>query len=82
MVSKCANPNCFATFRYLHEGKVVVVDERAADGDGVFRAAPHRARCFWLCSQCSRTLAVVYDSERGMRLIPAPSPSVRELLVA
>lgn len=70
MVSKCANPSCFASFHYLHEGKLFVVDEYAA---GPLRAAPHRVRCFWLCSQCSRKLALIYDAENGMRLIPAPA---------
>jgi len=56
MVSKCANPNCFATFHYLHEGKLFVVDEHAA---GPLRAASHPPRCFWLCSQCSRSFAGV-----------------------
>jgi len=68
MVSKCANPNCFATFHYLHEGKLFVVDEHAA---GPLRAAFHPPRCFWLCSQCSRSFAGVYDAQNGMRLIPA-----------
>ena len=68
MVSKCANPNCFASFHYLHEGKLFVVDEHAADP---LRAASHPPRCFWLCSQCSRSLLVVYDAQDGMRLIPA-----------
>jgi hypothetical protein len=68
MVSKCANPNCFAIFHYLHEGKLFVVDEHAGD-----RAVSHRPRCFWLCSHCSRTLAVVFDAPGGMRLVPAPT---------
>ena len=70
MVSKCANPNCFATFHYLHEGKLFVVDEHAA---GPLRAVPHCPHCFWLCPQCSRHWAVVYDTQNGMRLIPTPA---------
>ena len=70
MVSKCANQNCFASFHYLHEGKLFVVDEHAT---GFLRAVPHRSRCFWLCSQCSRTFTVVYNTQNGMRLIPAQS---------
>jgi hypothetical protein len=73
MVSKCANANCLVTFHYLHEGKLFVVDEDAA---GSLFAAPHRALCFWLCSQCSQRLAVTYDAENGMRLIPAPSATL------
>jgi hypothetical protein len=73
MVANCANPNCFATFHYLHEGKLFVVDEHAA----TLRATSHPPRCFWLCSQCSRTLTVVYDAQDEIRLIPAPTAARR-----
>jgi hypothetical protein len=73
MVSKCANPSCFATFHYLHEGKLFVLGEHSTGGAATFPAAPRVARCFWLCSQCSRTLAVIYDAHDGMRLIPVPA---------
>ena len=77
MVSKCANPGCFATFRYLHEGKLFVVGEHPTLGAATSPAALHGVRCFWLCSQCSRTLAVIYDAHDGMRLIPAPAARPR-----
>ena len=70
MVSKCANPNCFATFRYLHEGKLFVMEEHES---GALRAASHPPRCFWLCAQCSRTLAVSFDVRGRTRLIPVPT---------
>jgi hypothetical protein len=72
MVSKCANPNCFATFHYLHEGKLFVLDEHRS---GPLRAV--RPCCYWLCSDCSRTLAVVFDAHYGTRLVfsdAAPRP--------
>ena len=70
MVSKCANPGCPAAFHYMHEGKLFVVDEHGGDGAGEFRAVPHRLRYFWLCSQCSQTLTVVYDGRGGGRVVP------------
>ncbi len=73
MVSKCANPSCFATFHYLHDGTLFVVGEHATGGAATSSGAPHGVRCFWLCSQCSRTLAVIYDAHDGMRLIPVPA---------
>lgn len=77
MVSRCANPGCYATFHYLHEGKLFVVGEHATGGPTTFSGAPHGVRCFWLCSQCSLTLAVIYDAHDGMRLIPAPAARPR-----
>lgn len=29
MLSKCANPNCSHTFRYLHEGKLYLTNSRS-----------------------------------------------------
>lgn len=73
MVSRCANPNCFATFHYLHEGRLFVLDEHAGAS---LRLTSHALRCFWLCSQCAQTLAVAYDAQDGMRLIPV-QPAAR-----
>ena len=77
MVSKCANPSCVATFHYLHEGKLFLLDEHTP---GPLRAVSHPSRCFWLCSHCARTLAVVYDAQDGMRLIPAPAAAQPRIL--
>lgn len=62
MLSKCANPGCFANFRYLHEGKVFRLergDPRVETPDAQTRSVEY----FWLCEGCSRSLKLVY--ERG-----------------
>jgi hypothetical protein len=58
--------NCFATFHYLHEGRLLIMDEREASP---LRTTSRSPRFFWLCSQCAQTLAVTYDAQDGMRLI-------------
>ncbi len=70
MVSECANPSCLAKFRYMHEGKLFVVDEHGSGGSGEFNAAPHRLRYVWLCSRCAQTLTVVGDGRSGGKVVP------------
>ena len=71
MVSKCANPGCVATFHYMHQGKLFVVEEHRADDAVGFGSAPQRSRYFWLCSRCSETLTLAYDEQSGLRVVPA-----------
>ena len=62
MLSKCANPGCFANFRYLHEGRVF----RLERGDPRIETIGEQVRSleyFWLCERCSKSLKLVY--ERG-----------------
>jgi hypothetical protein len=71
MLSKCANPTCSATFRYLHEGRLYVIASRETLGG-------HKTRCSsksgqleyaWLCSSCSLYLTIQIDEERGTRVV-------------
>jgi hypothetical protein len=70
MLSKCANPTCSTTFRYLHEGRLYVIDPRKG-------LAGHRPKCSskygqlefaWLCSSCSLYLTIQIDEEFGTRV--------------
>lgn len=57
MLSKCANPACTATFRYLREGTIYVADwigGNAVNQQG--SACWQRNEMFWLCGQCSKQL--------------------------
>ncbi len=59
MLSKCANPACFATFRYLREGKILLVESAPSiPGKLDMNASPRREH-FWLCDACSQTLTIV-----------------------
>lgn len=64
MLSKCANPACSGTFRYLHEGRMfhLIVDSEKT-------VAIHRAAAmerFWLCDECSKKLTLVLSSADGL----------------
>jgi len=71
MLSKCANPTCPTTFRYLHEGKLYLIAPREP-------RARHKPRCSsksgqleyaWLCSSCSLYLTIQIDAEFGTRVV-------------
>jgi hypothetical protein len=77
MVSKCANPNCSAPFRYLHAGKLFRVDTSAgvdrsvATGANESQKKPlHRVVFYWLCEDCAATMTLIFDKENGVSVCP------------
>ena len=87
MISKCANPACPALFRYLHEGRLFLLEcpggpeMNASAHDGEFVGAPHVVRCFWLCSTCCRTMTLV-PKGKGVETVPAETPDCCRTLAA
>lgn len=78
MLSKCANPACSTTFRYLREGKLFLIESEAGPARGRPTAAlqnPGKARGIdyvWLCSSCCRDLTVSLDDEDKVRVVRKP----------
>lgn len=72
MVKTCANPECGAAFKYLHEGKLFVfeADEQAQPNGGEFGRGPQATRFFWLCSVCSRAMTISVSPRRAATLVP------------
>ncbi len=58
MLSKCANPTCFARFRYLHQGRIFNIQIKTG-----FSSDYHQPRIehFWLCETCAQVLKVVWE---------------------
>jgi hypothetical protein len=69
VVSRCANPACFSTFRYLHAGKLFRFDARYAPGDSAVGKARPSSELFWLCEDCIKSLTVVWDPADGARVV-------------
>jgi hypothetical protein len=74
MLKKCANQNCSNTFRYLSEGKLYLI-ERGGTIANRNRSVRHGGESrppeyAWLCSSCCRHLAIRFDQEFGVVLIP------------
>ena len=75
MLSKCANPTCCTTFLYLSEGRLYLVDSKAA-------SVQHRARMeskcaadpwiheyFWLCASCCRDMTIQINNNFEIRVV-------------
>jgi hypothetical protein len=71
MLSKCANPNCQSTFRYLHEGRLYVIgpEESLAGHNPKCSGKARQLEYAWLCSCCSLYLTIRIDREFGMRVV-------------
>ena len=69
MLSKCANPECGESFRYLHEGKIFRLSPTTEVhiAAGTFKPALHER--FWLCARCSKKMTLVWG---GTQVILAP----------
>ena len=66
MVSRCANPNCTAQLRYLHEGRLFVTKSTLV--------AEERIHYVWLCGSCCRTMTVTQDAK--LALLDRAAPTV------
>ncbi len=72
MLSSCANPSCVRKFRYLHEGKLFLLQssrnttERSSRVD--FAGHVEHLHYAWLCDRCSQTFEVVLDSEERIKV--------------
>lgn len=77
MVSKCANPQCEAPFRYFHQGKLFRLEtehgyeRRKGLGDDTGMKKPlRRVEFFWLCEECATKLTLVSNKEIGVTVHP------------
>ena len=77
MVSRCANPNCVATFRYFHQGKLFRLeteagfDRRRALGDDEAMKKPlRRIEFYWLCEECAKKMTLVFEKGAGVSARP------------
>jgi hypothetical protein len=82
VLSKCANPACPASFRYLHEGRIFTLisgPEFSAIPAVWDSAVEHAVERYWLCHACAQTMTVCRINDRAVvRRLPrlgAPSRS-------
>ncbi len=76
MLSKCANPPCLTTFRYLHEGRLYVITPRETPGgrESGCSSKSGQLEYAWLCSYCSIFLTIQTDKEFGTRVVRKLEP--------
>jgi hypothetical protein len=74
VVSKCANPDCSEEFRYLHQGKLFLLnptpDVQAATAGG--HASMYER--FWLCERCCKKLTLVWGGAQA-KVVPLAAKS-------
>lgn len=61
MLSKCANPACFARFRYLSQGRIFNIEVETSSATES-RPPSHKIEHFWLCENCARMMKVVREN--------------------
>ena len=74
MLTKCANPSCSASFRFLHSGKLFHFDSppRPSLDGRALRKPASSAEMFWLCEKCAFENTLVIDTERHVHVVPLP----------
>ena len=69
MLSKCANPLCSNTFRYLHQGRLYVINSVSRrDGRKRFSRCISESQTpeyAWLCTVCCSCMTIAIDEENG-----------------
>lgn len=74
MLSKCANPDCSASFHYLGKGKLYEIrDEAPPKYPQPFKKAAGRSERFWLCDRCSNLMTLAVDATKKVILMPLPA---------
>jgi len=76
MLSKCANPDCGASFHYLGQGKLYEIrHEPELVGPQLLppKKAAGRSERFWLCTNCASIMTLAVDAARKVVLLPLPS---------
>lgn len=80
MVAKCANPSCDQQFRYLHRGRLFLVDQPRfmPETEVEFHDGIQRSEYFWLCERCCQTMTITSDKS-GHAVIALRAHSVDAL---
>jgi hypothetical protein len=71
MLSKCANPECFEVFRYLHQGKIFHLLPMPEVHAAAEVLGPLIYERFWLCDTCSKHMTVVWGGTHA-KLVRLP----------
>ena len=83
MLSKCANPQCRASFLYLHQGKLFRIETGVSSHQGGVdpgaRKPSRRLEYFWLCDDCSIQMTL---ARKDGAVVTVPNLPVRAAATA
>ena len=69
MLSKCANPKCFAVLRYLHDGEIFYLSPTPDAQIALGKRYPSMLERFWLCADCAKRMTLVWGGTT-VKLVP------------
>jgi hypothetical protein len=76
MLSKCLNPRCTASFRYLGQGRLFRIDfsevarrKNALAGRELTTVSERPVEHFWLCESCAPSMTIQLSEAGEVRLI-------------
>lgn len=74
VLDKCANPACWAQFRYLHQGKlfgveIQYVESSSGNGHGKLVNGKGCVERCWLCDLCAANVTLRFDRHLGLVMI-------------
>ncbi len=79
MLSKCANPDCASSFRYLHQGRIfsLILGPEPSGAHAVWDHALERPiERYWLCEVCAQTMTIAsVDGHVVVRRLPPDRPA-------
>ena len=78
MLSKCANPECSAMFRYLRQGKIFRLTPSPAVQAAARALGYQLTERFWLCDLCSQEMTIIWDGTRAT-IVPLPKRAEVEI---
>jgi hypothetical protein len=70
MLSKCANPDCSASFHYLHDGRLFELHVGKGGNGDTSKKPSQNVERYWLCSKCSVTLTLAVDPDNKILVLP------------
>jgi len=70
MLTKCANPACNATFRYLRDGRVFKIERRADRSPHLAGKKPPMVEHYWLCEGCAAQMTLGVDFYGNVITLP------------
>jgi hypothetical protein len=70
VLTKCANPSCGESFRYLDEGRLFRVEEEPLPDAFDIKDPEY----FWLCSNCSERMTLRLDERARIATAPLAGP--------
>lgn len=73
MLSKCANPSCTESFRYLGKGRLFRLEADPVSRSYTSHPDTVQEEYFWICPKCSEHYTLHLDDDGQVSVIPLPA---------